>query len=944
MSDPASGVFPVPTPVHPCDNLGLLAPTCGNAGTDGVEYTVDANGQLQLLRRSALVQAMVGGAFGEDDGYGSSRASVAKQRQKHGKVPGSKTRGKKDPGSQVPGPNGGGGGGGGAKRAMTRQAGPQSVSQLAARGLLGGARRNNSAAQSLLRDRLERDAAAPDELGSSFSDNEDAPRDQHPFAEGQGKMDAGTAATAATGAARTSSATSPASFVLGFFLVFLGALELGTSSTIHGHRVCGSGVVSTCGGLTASEIDASPARVDALSAGDSGGDGAVTTSVEGGPAGAVGADGSPAAVGAASTSAATEPVPRTTVPCAAAVMAAACGGWVGGCLLGDCGFSEYCTSGGSEGAGAVPSEADEAREKALAAEKNAEEAARKLQSVQDETARKEAEAKAELAAVQSQLETARAELTSAATTAKQTAEAAAQQQMSAANTARDEATQKAAELQKEVDELRKQAGASDQLQQEVDELRKQAGASDQLQQQVNELQAKADKSDQLQKQSADQLAQDHDEFNDLLTKFAISSFEKHRNGFCGAPFYEDRVLADMNQWNMDIWKLHDKDNGVVQPKSPADAETFGTNGACDRAPAALPTASDTAGAPGRTRAHQGAAGRTRAQQGAPGRTRAHQGAAGRSRSPSGGREPIEPRAGGRERGPAMSTGQAYFDWLPSAVAGYSEIPEAEADEETGLMGSLTAGVGKQFSQAQSLYDDFSISTQTWMYFFALLAIGVFFIFCSSFALPFIIFSPHKFASLFTLGSLFVLSSFVVLRGPDRFQRHMFETKQKKWISLSYLGSLATTLYFTYIWPHYIFILASVLVQCVALLYFLFSYIPGGTSVLNTVFGLCCPSLFAEAPAVRRGGMLGMRRGSVRRGAGGLPRGSVRRGAGGLRRGRELGMRSCTPGSSAELRGAVEEDGAGSPGRTSGTGFRDGLPGGFCTTGRQYFREGTGRVA
>ena len=109
------------------------------------------------------------------------------------------------------------------------------------------------------------------------------------------------------------------------------------------------------------------------------------------------------------------------------------------------------------------------------------------------------------------------------------------------------------------------------------------------------------------------------------------------------------------------------------------------------------------------------------------------------------------------------------------------------------------------------------------------------------------FAPTKFALLFTLGSLFTLSSFMILRGPERFIRHFTEDRNRKTIIISYAVSLVGTLYFSLIEKSYFFSLVAVIVQFVSLTYFLFSYIPGGKQFLNYVFGTigncCCPKMW-----------------------------------------------------------------------------------------------------
>ncbi|CAD7927113.1 unnamed protein product [Amoebophrya sp. A25] len=204
---------------------------------------------------------------------------------------------------------------------------------------------------------------------------------------------------------------------------------------------------------------------------------------------------------------------------------------------------------------------------------------------------------------------------------------------------------------------------------------------------------------------------------------------------------------------------------------------------------------------------------------------------------------------------------SYFDWMregdPPPGSASASLMSFE-DEETGLMASISGRLSGSLEGASQFYDDFTIPTSTWIQFAVLLGLGLFFLFLSSLALPFIVVAPQKFASLFTLGSLFCMGAFVSLRGWSRFRKHALGTARKT--TFCYVLSLVITLYFTMWSPSYFFALGAVILQLISLLYFLFSYIPGGQRILDSVFGYCgaccCPSLCGPRTRPKPRGALG----------------------------------------------------------------------------------------
>lgn len=118
------------------------------------------------------------------------------------------------------------------------------------------------------------------------------------------------------------------------------------------------------------------------------------------------------------------------------------------------------------------------------------------------------------------------------------------------------------------------------------------------------------------------------------------------------------------------------------------------------------------------------------------------------------------------------------------------------------------------------------------------------LFCFSFAaalLPVLVVSSRKFALLFTLGSLFFIASFGLLKGPVIHAKSLAK-KEKLPFTLAYFGSLILTLYTACILQSQFLTLFSSAAQCAALIYFFMSYIPGGvtgiTFMCKTMANMC----------------------------------------------------------------------------------------------------------
>ena len=94
------------------------------------------------------------------------------------------------------------------------------------------------------------------------------------------------------------------------------------------------------------------------------------------------------------------------------------------------------------------------------------------------------------------------------------------------------------------------------------------------------------------------------------------------------------------------------------------------------------------------------------------------------------------------------------------------------------------------------------SGRSYKFFAIFLGIGVLFLFLSLLFLPTVIFSPHKFAMLFSLGSICMLVSMAFYRGPLTYTKRLMK-KDQALFSIAYIFSLFLTLYASIIMGSYI---------------------------------------------------------------------------------------------------------------------------------------------
>merc|ERR1712187_794859 len=116
-------------------------------------------------------------------------------------------------------------------------------------------------------------------------------------------------------------------------------------------------------------------------------------------------------------------------------------------------------------------------------------------------------------------------------------------------------------------------------------------------------------------------------------------------------------------------------------------------------------------------------------------------------------------------------------------------------------------------------------------FAAIFVVGTMLISASFSFLPMLPISPQKFSLLFAFGSMTMLSSFAILKGPQEFFKDLTQ-REKLPFSGGYAVGLVGTLVATIVLRSYLLTAFFGIVQAIALLYFVASYVPGGQTILN----------------------------------------------------------------------------------------------------------------
>lgn len=98
-------------------------------------------------------------------------------------------------------------------------------------------------------------------------------------------------------------------------------------------------------------------------------------------------------------------------------------------------------------------------------------------------------------------------------------------------------------------------------------------------------------------------------------------------------------------------------------------------------------------------------------------------------------------------------------------------------------------------------------------------------------IPFILIKARKYVLLFSLGSVFTLGSFSMLWGPWNHLTHLLKRNRLPF-TVSYFSTLFLTIYTAMVMKSTVLTVLCAAAQFVALMWYVFSYVPGGVTGLK----------------------------------------------------------------------------------------------------------------
>ncbi|KAF9923886.1 protein transport protein sft2 [Linnemannia zychae] len=98
-------------------------------------------------------------------------------------------------------------------------------------------------------------------------------------------------------------------------------------------------------------------------------------------------------------------------------------------------------------------------------------------------------------------------------------------------------------------------------------------------------------------------------------------------------------------------------------------------------------------------------------------------------------------------------------------------------------------------------------------------------------LPLLLLNPGKFATSFTLGSLLLMASFALLKGPAAHLKALISKERLPFTGV-YFGSMIFVLYSSLIVGSYILTIIGTVIEVFALIYYFTSYSPFGTGSIR----------------------------------------------------------------------------------------------------------------
>ncbi|KJE95778.1 hypothetical protein CAOG_006191 [Capsaspora owczarzaki ATCC 30864] len=139
-------------------------------------------------------------------------------------------------------------------------------------------------------------------------------------------------------------------------------------------------------------------------------------------------------------------------------------------------------------------------------------------------------------------------------------------------------------------------------------------------------------------------------------------------------------------------------------------------------------------------------------------------------------------------------------------------------------------------------------TQRAIGFVLFLAAGAFCFALSFLYTPMLILKARQFALMFSLGSVFVLTSFFILVGPVTQSRRLIASERAPFTAF-YFFTLFITIYSALIWQSFIYTIVFAGLQVAALVWYVISFVPGGSVGLKILGRFTFKAVRTTAQAV-----------------------------------------------------------------------------------------------
>jgi hypothetical protein len=170
-------------------------------------------------------------------------------------------------------------------------------------------------------------------------------------------------------------------------------------------------------------------------------------------------------------------------------------------------------------------------------------------------------------------------------------------------------------------------------------------------------------------------------------------------------------------------------------------------------------------------------------------------------------------------------GNAYFNFV-NKIKDYTKLGNNNSNE---LQNNNNSDCLKKFSSYIEIEKSYKI-------FFLFFLIGIGITMLSFLFLPMILIAPKKFVSLFSMGSLITIFSFIFYYGTYDFLLMLFN-KDRRWFTSGFLLSVGIGVYFSF-YPTYMII--SIICsgfQMIVMFMFILSFIPGGQAGIDFMISI-----------------------------------------------------------------------------------------------------------